>query len=149
MRDWPFFLSISSFLIFDSVSANPIDCRPFFDEPIYLSNNDNKNLDSNSDYTIQCAGGPQIWGGIRSSAKPVRAKGNIYQFEKSGGSSAARKDFQKMPGKEQSVGSGAYIKTDGGKTVTYYNARSEGYGWTLRYPYLSNSKVDKIRYLGN
>ncbi|GAA0455570.1 hypothetical protein [Alkalibacillus silvisoli] len=78
---------------------------------------------------------------LRSAATLTNSTNRVNNYNKSGGQNQAWYDFQRMPGNQQQIGNGKYIKAYEGKTVTYYRSTTANH-WTLSYPY--STKTDKI-----
>ena len=95
--------------------------------------------------TIQC--GTLAWAGIIKSARHTGSTNYVNNYVKTGGSSTAKSDFNKMPGTAKDQGGGVLTKTSDGKTVTYYPSSRSGEKPSLQYPASSGyQKWDKVRY---
>lgn len=94
-----------------------------------------------------CGTGSSIWAGIRSRAVYTGSTGKVKNYNASGGSNAAIREFNKMPGTRSTKAGGVLIKTHSGKAVTYYPRSKSTDTPTLQYPTNKGpEKLEKIRY---
>ncbi|WP_243299732.1 hypothetical protein [Bacillus litorisediminis] len=127
-----------------TVHASPIDCGIKM-PPEYIASY------SSDEISIMCGAAAQTrWNEIKATATPSPKQGTtVNSYDKTGGSTAALRDFNSMPGTAQTRDGGVLIKqySDTGTTLTYYPKSTTTSTPTLQFPASDGIKVwDKIRY---
>ncbi|WP_017186540.1 hypothetical protein [Alkalibacillus haloalkaliphilus] len=113
--------NVLNFPLSSTMNASPIGCAPLSLDPL-SSEMDYEFEKYSDDITIQCARADDTWRNLRSAATLTNSTSRVNNYNKSGGQNQAWYDFQRMPGNQQQVGNGKYIKAYEEKTVTYYRS---------------------------